>query len=233
MRFAGFPPDALQFLTQLEKNNNREWFLAHKLVYETKVKAPMIELLRGLQPELKRFAPEIVYDPARSIFRIYRDIRFSADKSPYKTHVAVYLSPSVSSRVDRAGLYLHLEPARLLIAGGLYRPPSPALRAVRHYIVEHEGSIRRILAAKEFVRLFGTLGGDELSRAPRGFPPDHSAADLLRHKDFIVDVERPARIAQSAELFPMVLDHFRAMMPLVRFLNEALSIIPAKFSDEE
>lgn len=222
MRFEGFPPETLQFLRQLAKNNNREWFMAHKPVYETKVKGPMIELLRALQPELKRFAPEIVYDPARSIFRIYRDIRFSADKSPYKTHISAYMSPAAPSRVEKAGLYLHLEPARLLIAGGLYRPPAPALRAVRHHIVDNEAAVRRILRSREFVRLFGELGGEMLSRTPRGFPADHSAADLLRHKDFIVTVERPARFAESRELLPLAAKHFKAMMPLIRFLNEAL-----------
>lgn len=196
--------------------------MAHKPIYETKVKGPMIELLRALQPALKRFAPEIVYDPARSIFRIYRDIRFSADKSPYKTRISAYMSPAAPSRVEKAGLYLHLEPARLLIAGGLYRPPAPALRAVRHHIVENEAAIRRLLRSREFVRLFGELDGETLSRAPRGFPADHSAADLLRYKDFIVTVERPARFAESSELLPLAVKHFKAMMPLIRFLNEAL-----------
>lgn len=231
--FPGFPKETLRFLRQLKKNNNRDWFLANKTIYETSVRAPMIEILTALQPYLKRIAPEIPYDPRKSIFRIYRDIRFSADKTPYKTHISAFLSPRLSSGAASAGFYLHVDPDEVLVAGGLYHPPAPELLAVRRHIANNTAIFKKILHHPEFVRRFKELGGDQLSRVPRGFPSDHPAADLLRHKDFVVAITRPPQISQTPGFFDLVLEHFRAMMPLIRFLNAGFQQVPKKLSFDE
>ena len=217
--FSGFPPEALRFFRQLKRNNNREWFRAHKEIYETKVKLPMIGLVQSLGGELNKFAPEIVVDPARNIYRIYRDVRFSADKSPYKIWIAASFNPRGIPRHAAAGFYFHVSPEDVLIAGGVYMPGPKEILAVRNYIANHYEKLRRILSQKEFKGLFGGLQGERLTRAPKGFPPDHPAIDLLRYKQFLAYVTRPPALAETPKLLPTIVQIFRAVMPLVRFLN--------------
>ena len=135
--FRGFPPGTLKFLRQLQRNNNREWFLAHKQVYEQEVKAPMTELVTAIGGAMQGFAPELEVDPKKAIYRIYRDIRFSADKSPYKTHIAAVFAPRGMEKNRSAVLYFHIAPDELIIAGGIYMPDAPTLRVLRQYIAGH------------------------------------------------------------------------------------------------
>ena len=220
--FGGFPPETLKFLNQLKRNNNRGWFLAHKDVYEEKVKAPMLELVLALGGAIQNLAPEMVVDPKRAIYRIYRDIRFSADKRPYKTHISAIFVPRGIPKHCGAALYFHIEPEEVLVAGGVYMPDSASLRAIRQHIAAHWADLRTILNQKNFKKLFGNLEGERLVRAPQGFPPDHPAADLLRYKQFYVSVTEKPSLAQGGKLFPRLLTLFAAMIPLVRFLNAPL-----------
>jgi uncharacterized protein (TIGR02453 family) len=224
--FEGFPKEALTFLRDLRNNNNRDWFLAHKQLYETKLKAPMVEFVLSLKEEMKKIAPEIEVDP-KGIFRIYRDIRFSQDKSPYKTHVAASFDPK-NLRNMGAGLYIHLEPRRFMIAGGLYHPDSAQLVAVRNQLASQYRKFGKIIEDKEFKRLFGKMEGTQLSRMPRGFAEDHPAADLLRYKQFLAWTELPATVARTSKLVPETVRYFRGMMPMIRFLNGALKKAPSK-----
>jgi uncharacterized protein (TIGR02453 family) len=221
--FAGFPPEALAFLRQLKRHNNREWFQKNKETYDQKVKAPMVELVLALGREMKQFAPEMLADPARAIYRIYRDTRFSPDKTPYKTHIAAVFTPRGLEKHNCAGLYFHVSPGEVEIAGGVYLPEPQVLRAIREQIAAQHKKLRSIVEAPEFRKRFGKPWGEQLTRAPKGFPPDHPAADLLRYKQLLADVARPPELAESSKLFPTLVSHFRAMMPLVRFLNEPLT----------
>jgi uncharacterized protein (TIGR02453 family) len=220
--FAGFPKETLKFLRQLKRNNNRPWFLEHKDVYEDKVKAPMFDLVVTLGNAIQNLAPELIVDPKRSIYRIYRDIRFSADKRPYKTHVSAYFAPRGIPKGSGAGLYFHIEPKEVLAAGGVYMPDSAALRAIRQHIAAHSEDLRAILNQKNFKKLFGSLEGERLKRPPLGFPADHPAIDLLRYKQFYVAATDPPALAEGEKLFPRLLTLFAAMIPLVRFLNHPL-----------
>ena len=220
--FPGFPPEALQFLKRLKRNNNREWFLKHKHIYEEKVKAPMKGLILELGRQMRPFAPEMLFDPGRAIYRIYRDVRFSADKTPYKTHIAAVFIRRGAGKHSTACLYFHISPGEVEIAGGIYMPGPPELLAVRRYIAAHHRKLRAILESPEFRRLFGKLWGEQLVRMPKGFPADHPAADLLRYKQWLADRSRPASLAESRRLLPALVEHFRTMMPLVRFLNQPL-----------
>jgi uncharacterized protein (TIGR02453 family) len=221
--FPGFPREGLKFLRQLKRNNNREWFLDHKEIYEQQVKIPMTGLVLALGGEMGRFAPELNTDPKLAIYRIYRDIRFSRDKTPYKTHIAAAFPHRGTPKHAGGGLYFHIAPNEVLIAGGSYMPGAAELRAIRNHIATHAENLREIIDNREFKKLFGGLEGDRLSRLPKGFPSDHPAADLLRYKQFLAYSTNPAEVAGSPELLPLIVRNFRALMPLVRFLNASFS----------
>jgi uncharacterized protein (TIGR02453 family) len=220
--FGGFPPEALRFLGQLKRNNNREWFLAHKDIYEQKVKAPMTELVLALGHALQPIAPDFVVNPQRAIYRIYRDIRFSADKSPYKTHIAAIFVPRGIPKHTGACLYFHIEPAEVLVAGGVYMPDSATLRILRQHIATNWKELQAILKHRSFVKTLGKLEGDRLTRPPRGFSADHPAIDILMQKQFYLSRSDPADLAERPELYPRLLALYNSMMPVVNFLNAPL-----------
>jgi uncharacterized protein (TIGR02453 family) len=229
--FGGFPPETLRFLRQLKRNNNREWFLAHKDVYELQVKAPMTELVLALGQAIQESAPELVVDPKRAIYRIYRDIRFSADKRPYKTHVAAIFVPRGIPKNTGACLYFHIEPAEVVIAGGVYMPDPATLRALRQHIAANWEDLLAITNQRNFRKMLGNLQGEHLVRPPSGFPPDHPAIDVLRQKQFYVTQTEPAALAEGPKLFPRLLTLFSAMIPLVRFLNAPLKSLTVGTSE--
>src|SRR5262249_10844565 len=160
----------------------REWFQEHKSIYENSLKRPMENLISALAEDFQKFAPEMIASPKASAYRIYRDTRFSKDKSPYKTHVAAVFPRSGLGKHEGAGFYLHIAPSELLIGGGLYMPLPEELNVVRQKIGSDSVSFFKILRNQKFKKLFQTIGGEQLSRVPRGFAADHPAADYLRHK---------------------------------------------------
>ena len=220
--FPGFPRAGLSFLRALRRNNNREWFLAHKEEYERHVREPMTALVLALGEELRKFAPELWTDPARIIYRIYRDTRFSPDKTPYKTHVAGHFSVAGLPKHVCGSLYFHITPEVIEIAGGVYMPGPAELLAIRNHIAANHLELRKILANRKFKSLFSGLWGEQLTRVPKGFAADHPAEDLLRYKQWLVDLEYPAKLALEPRLYAVLGESFRAVMPLVRFLNEPL-----------
>jgi uncharacterized protein (TIGR02453 family) len=220
--FPGFPPATRRFLRQLARNNNREWFQGQKQVYETEVKEPMVQLVSALGGPLLILAPELVVDPNRAIYRIYRDTRFSPDKTPYKSHLAAIFAPRGLPKHAGAGMYFEISPDGILVAGGVYMPGSAELAAIRSHIAAHDEELRKIISGRQFKREFGGMEGEKLVRAPKDFAPDHPAIDLLRYKQFLVSVAEPAKLAESPRLFSRLLTLFAAMTPLVRFLNAPL-----------
>ncbi len=220
--FAGFPPETLKFLRELKRNNNREWFLAHKNIYQEKVKAPMVELVEALGGAMQNFAPELIVDPKHAIYRIYRDIRFSSNKQPYKTHISALFAPRGIQKHCGASLYFHIEPAEVIVAGGVYMPDAASLRLIRQHIAAHWEDLRAVLNRKDFKKFFGNLEGEQLKCPPLGFPADHPAIDLLRFKQLYVGASEKPSMAESPRLFPRLLTLFSAMMPLIRFLNASL-----------
>jgi uncharacterized protein (TIGR02453 family) len=217
-----FPAAGLTFLRNLKRNNRRDWFLKNKQTYEDNVRQPMIELVNALAPEFATFAPEIVASPKVSLYRIYRDTRFSKDKSPYKTHVAAGFSHRGLEKNQGAGFYLHITPSEFLIGGGLYNPQTEDLSAVRHHIALHHKRLVAILNARPFRRLFDGLSGEQLLRVPRGFPVDHAAADFLRRKQFLASRLLPSAIVTTPQFGSIVLETFRTLHPLIQFLNEPI-----------
>ena len=220
--FAGFPPEAIAFFRGLERNNRREWFQPRKAVFEQSVKEPMHELVAALSRTLGDFAPEYATDPAKAIFRIYRDVRFSKNKKPYKEHIAASFPLRGGADHGRGGYYCAVSHKEVAVGGGVYMPDPAVLLAIRNHIALHHEELRRILAAPKLRRLLGELQGERLARVPKGFCAEHPAADLLRFKQLYLYAELPPDIATSPTLYREIVDRFRAMVPFMRFLNAPL-----------
>jgi uncharacterized protein (TIGR02453 family) len=218
-----FTPKTLAFLRALKRNNDRAWFRSHKAEYELHVRGPMVALLARLAADVPRFAPELISDPRVSLYRIYRDTRFSDDKSPLKTHIAAHFPSRGFARNEGAGLYLEVGPSWVWIGGGLYMPSSSNLQLLREHIAARHRILHRIVSSPSFRRAVGTLEGDRLTRVPRGYPPDHPAAEYLRYKQFLAGREFEADLSTSPRFYPEVLKIFRSVAPLVRFLNTPIA----------
>ena len=233
--FTGFPSDALRFLRALRRNNRREWFLEQRARYEHSVRAPIVQLVEELDARFARFAPEITGDPKRSPFRIHRDVRFSADKSPYKTHAAAWFfhrdagkGVGGSTPHGGAGFYFHLEPNASLVAGGLWMPPPDALRRIRQALGEDHRAFARIVKSRTVASRFGALNEEAmLRRVPRGFEPEHPAAEWLRHRSFTMSRTLSNDEVQSPNLADTLEQDYRGLLPLVRWLNGAVGFSPA------
>jgi uncharacterized protein (TIGR02453 family) len=225
-----FTPRTLSFLRSLRRHNDREWFRARKTNYERHVREPMIELLGRLASDLPAFAPELVSDPKVSMYRIYRDTRFSADKKPLKTHVAAHFPSRAFARGEGGGLYLEVGPEWVWIGGGLYMPSTSDLQAIREHIDSTHPRLHALVTARPFARAAGALGGERLTRVPRGYPKDHPAAHYLRFRQFLAGREHEAAFATSSRFYAELLAVFRAVAPLVRFLNAPLQarLAPAR-----
>ena len=219
-----FTPALLAFLRELSRNNNREWFLANKLRYERDVREPMLRFIADFAPHLRRISAHFVADPrpvGGSMFRIYRDSRFSRDRTPYKTVASAQFRHAMAKDVHAPGFYLHLEPGNVFAAVGMWRPEAEPLRLVREAIVEHPERWRKAIVGKRFRELY-ELEGEVLKRPPRGFPPDHPLAEDLRRKDFVASTS-----FEAAEIFePDFLRRYaataRAAAPFMAFLTGAV-----------
>jgi uncharacterized protein (TIGR02453 family) len=220
--FPGFSEEAFKFFRGLVRNNNREWFLPRKPVFEEHVKGPMRDLVEQLNSAMKPFAPDYVTEPAKAIYRFYRDTRFSADKSPYKTQIAASFRHRSVTECGGAGFYFSVSHKELAVGGGVYMPSPETLRAIRGYMAEHHADFRRIVQVPGLRRLLGELHGEQLSRTPKGFPADHPAADLLRYKMYLLYVELPAGLATTPAIQKEIVKRFRAMTPFLNFLNTPL-----------
>jgi uncharacterized protein (TIGR02453 family) len=230
-----FTPASLRFLRALARNNRRAWFEAHRREYEALIKDPMRELVEELDVRLARLAPEIVGEPKRSIFRIHRDVRFSEDKSPYKTQAACwFFHRDASHRVGQeshgggAGFYFQVAPGNAFSGGGIWMPPKEALGRIRDAIAERPAVFARAVSAAPVERRFGGLDEDAmLKRVPRGFAPDHPAARWLRYRSFTLGRGFTDAQVVSPKLPAMLEADFALMLPLVRWLNAALGLRPA------
>lgn len=220
--FPGFPPEARRFLRDLAANNDRDWFKAHKPDYDAFVRRPLLALVGELGTALMEHSPGYVCDPRRSVYRIYRDVRFSKNKAPYKTHAAAVFPPLGLERHAGAGFYFHFSAEELLVGGGVYAPGSGELRSIRRQIAEDPAELREILGAAAFRKAFGDLEGQQLKRVPQGFPKDHPAADLLVFKQFLAGTELPAAEIEKRTAAALIDRHFRAISPLLAYLNRPL-----------
>ncbi len=216
-----FTPKTLAFLRALTRNNDRAWFHAHREDYEQHVRGPMIAIVERLAEDFRRTAPDMVADPKTSLFRPWRDTRFSDNKAPLKTNVAAVFPNRVLGRMQGAGLYFEVAPGWVWMGGGIYAPDASQLQAIRSHIAEHHQELERIVRAPGFRKL-GGLKGERLTRVPRGVATDHPAAYYLQFKQFLGAREEAATFATRSDFYRELVATFRQLLPLCRFLNEPL-----------
>jgi len=211
----------IRFLSQLKENNNREWFNENKAVYE-EAKGITESFVNALIAGISQFDKSIIgLEAKKAMFRIYRDIRFSKNKTPYKTFFGSYIAPNGRKSIS-AGYYLHIEPGASFLAGGMHSPQSEHLKKVRQEIFYNIEEFKNILNQKEFKKNFETLGGEKLKRPPNGFPADFEDIELLKHKEFIVIQNLTDKDILSDNFFDYAIAVFKTMKPLNDFLNKAL-----------
>jgi uncharacterized protein (TIGR02453 family) len=221
--FAGFPAEGIAFFRKLKRNNRREWFQPRKHLFEAHIKAPMVELVDALNVNLLKFAAEYSNDPGKAIYRFYRDTRFSADKSPYKDHIAAIFPRRGQARHVSAGFYVGVSQEGVEVAGGIYMPGPPELLALRTWLAANHSRFAK--AARGPEKLMGKLHGTTLQRVPKGFAADHPAADLLKMKQWLYYTVLDVSLATSPELVAAITQRFRAMAPVIDLLNEPLRAV--------
>jgi uncharacterized protein (TIGR02453 family) len=210
----------LDFLKALKKNNNREWFAQNKNAYEAARQnvidfaQPLVDAMAKKNPALKGL------DAKKLVMRIYRDIRFSKDKTPYKTNFGISVTPTGKMEYN-AGFYLHIEPGKSFVAGGRYMPIPPALKAIRQEIEYNTKEFKSIINNKAFKKHFGTLSPMKLKTSPKGYAKDHPDLELFKYTSYIVEHSLDDKLVLSNKLIPTCAQSYAAMLPLLNFLNEA------------
>jgi uncharacterized protein (TIGR02453 family) len=222
---AYFAPEGLRFLRGLARNNDRDWFNQRKPVYEAEIKRPMLAVIEAVTGAMMDFAPGHVRAPESIMMRIYRDTRFSPNKLPYKTHVAAWWVHDGLRKTSGAGFYLHVSAKQVEIAAGAFMPETEQLLAIRRFLMEHHQEYRKLAQARGLRRLFTEDEGHErLTRAPKGFPAEHPAAELYRQKRWGFGASLASEMATQPDFAKTVADYFRAAAPLVALLNRPLLV---------
>ena len=220
--FQGFPKEGLSFLARLKKNNNRQWFQKRKEEYEENVRFPMQCLIATLAGPMSELAPELSFDPKRSIFRIYRDVRFSKNKAPYKTNVAASFElKGKKNPTETPGFYLGIEPGEIFVGGGLYMPAGPQLKSIRSSLVGHPEEFLDIVEDRRFKKRFGGIMGEQLLKAPLGYPKDHPMINFLRYKQWFIGEEWEDSACLTVKFADRVASAFAEGMPFLRWLIKA------------
>ncbi len=224
--FAGFPKETLKFLRDLAKHNDRDWFDANRKPYEDFFLAPSLAYIRAMQQPLAKLSPLYQAVPKKvggSLMRIFRDVRFGKDKSPYKTNIGIHFRHEAGSDVHAPGFYVHIQPQECFIGAGIWHPGSEALRSIREAIDTRPADWKKARDAKAFRSRY-TLTGDSLARPPRGFDPEHPFMDDLKRKDFIGVMPIDDDAIMSPTFVKESIAAFKSSTPLSRFLCEAIGV---------
>jgi uncharacterized protein (TIGR02453 family) len=219
---AHFSEVSVKFLRGLKRNNDREWFDARKSIYETELKAPLLAIIDEVNDRLSKQAPEFVRPATKIAMRIYRDVRFSKNKDPYKTNVAAWWARQGLEKTSGGGFYFHFSPDEVMVAAGVYMPEKEQLLAIRRYLLEHHEAFRKVLSARKLKAQFQPFDGMKMARPPKGFPADHPAIDLIMQKQWGVSAQLPLDSALGPGLPKAIADHFLIALPMVAMLNEAI-----------
>jgi uncharacterized protein (TIGR02453 family) len=223
---AYFTQDLFRFLNDLRRHNDREWFKAQKERFEAVARDPFLRLIADLEPRLAQVSPRLVVDPrpnGGSMMRMYRDTRFSKDKTPLRTGLAAHFLNAKAPKGANPGFYLHLEPGESGLGSGVWRPEPGALRQIRDAIAGDPKGWERAAAKRQFKTGCGMIG-ESLKRPPAGYAPDHPAIEDLKRKDFAISVPLTDREVVSAGLLDLVVERYREQAPFVRFLSDTLGV---------
>ena len=211
----------LNFLSELKVNNNKEWFDQNRDRYQ-ECRKKILFLTELIIQEAGKFDPEIgVQDPKNCVFRIFRDVRFSNDKTPYKTNMGSFISKGGRKSVN-SGYYLHIEPGASFVGGGSYCPPADALKAIRTEIFDHSEDFKQIISKDSFRKVYPEMYDDKLKTAPKGFPKDFPDIDLLKYKSFAFGSTIDDSVVTSDAFVEKVVSAMKELYPVNRFLNTAL-----------
>ena len=222
----GFPQATIDYLIELEANNNREWFQDNRWRYDELVLAPAFAFISDMGERLPGISQHLTAIPKRSggsLMRVYRDTRFSRDKTPYKTNIGIQFRHERGKDVHAPGLYFHLDRNECFLGIGMWHPDREALATIRQTIVEDPKAWRRVRDGRAFREVF-ELGGSALKRAPRGFPADHACIEDLKRKDFIGIARMAPTVAANPNLADEMADRFAAGKALMAFLCAALGL---------
>ena len=220
-------PEALTFLRNLAKHNDRAWFQPRKEQFEAELKEPMLASVRKVTEAMLDFAPQFVRPAEKCLFRIYRDTRFSNDKRPYKTHVAAWWSHQGLEKTSGAGYYFHVSPKEVIVAAGAYMPEKDQLAQIRHWLLEHHAEFRKLLQSPKMRKHFDEFEGNALTRPPKGFPCDHPGMDLIRCKQWGIAATLPAATALKKDFAATLIKYFRIAAPVVDALNTPIAAAQA------
>lgn len=218
-----FRPEALTFLRNLTRNNDREWFTPRKAVFEAELKEPMLATIRKVTDAMMDFAPAFVRPAEKCLFRIYRDTRFSANKLPYKTHVAAWWSHQGLEKTSGAGYYFHVSAKEVIIAAGAYMPEKDQLAAIRNWLLDHHSEFRKLLQKPAVSKTFSEFEGNALTRPPKGFPCEHPGMDLIRCRQWGLVATLPAAEALKPSLAATLIRYFKIAAPVVDALNTPIA----------
>lgn len=225
--FNGFPPEFFKFFQDLGANNKREWFNANKERYKAEVVAPSVAFIEAIAPKLEKVSPYFVADPrpnGGSMFRIYRDVRFSKDKKPYKENVGIQFRHHLGRDAHAPGFYVHLSAKEVFHGGGIWYPPGPHLKKIRDAIARDPATWKKVITNRSLKSQHGGVSGDGLVRPPRGFDPETPHIEDIKRKSFFAMTTGTAKQAKSADFVGEVAKSFKAAGPLMRFLSDALEV---------
>jgi uncharacterized protein (TIGR02453 family) len=225
---AHFSEASLKFLRGLARNNDREWFEPRRAIYEQELKAPMLAVIDEINHSLAAFAPEHVRPPQKIMMRIYRDIRFSKDKRPYKTPVSAWWARQGLEKTSGGGFYFDLSPTELRVAAGCYMPEKEQLLAIRRMLLDRHEEYRKLMSSRKLKSMMTPIDAMPMSRGPKGFPVDHPANDLILQRQWGVSSALPVETALGAGLVKAIVERFKLAAPLIALLNEPLSAKPRK-----
>lgn len=213
--------DVLTFLSELKENNNKEWFDLNRNRYEASRKKVLLLTERVIH-EIAKFDSEIgLQDPKNCVFRIFRDVRFATDKTPYKTNMGSYISPGGRKSIN-AGYYIHIEPDGSFVGGGSYCPPADALKALRTEIFDHPEEFKQLISKNSFQKIYTEMYDDKLKTAPKGFPKDFPEIDLLKYKSYAFTSKLDDSVVTSDSYISHIVESMKELYPVNRFLNVAL-----------
>ena len=216
-----FTPETMTFFRGLKRNNDRVWFNERKHIYERSVKEPMLALIGELNHAIAEFAPELLRPAPKAMLRIYRDTRFSKNKTPYKIHQAAWWGRDGLGK-GGGGFYLSVNPERVMVAAGMFMPDAEQLLAVRRMLLERHAAFRAAVKAATKRNGMTPTEGEPLTRAPKGFPVEHPALDLIKQRRWGASVELPAEVALEPGLLREIVRRFQAAAPMVEMLNETV-----------
>lgn len=225
--FDGFSPKFMKFFRELAKNNDREWFGDNKTRFQEDVQAPISDFIEAIAPHLEKVSPHYVADPrpnGGSMFRIYRDVRFSKDKRPYKENAGIHFRHNRGKDAHAPGFYIHLSPKEVVHGGGIWYPPSPNLKKIREAIRDDPSEWKKVATNKKIREECDGIGGASLTRPPRGFDEDTPFIEDIKHKSFYAMRNVKPKVIESPEFLKDVAGSFKTAKPLMKFVCDALDV---------